>query len=191
MIKLKTIKPNPSNPRLIKDERFRKLVESVKKFPRGLELRPVIVNDDGIIIAGNQRYKALLELDYKEVPNEWIKKASDFTESELRDFIVTDNVSFGEHDTSMLLTQYSKDELDLLGIDVAMPETEADYSLLDDESLDADVNAMARGVRKAIQIEFQPEHYEEASALVKEFRDLGAYVGALLVEKLKDEKAKL
>lgn len=73
-IKLSGIKPNPDNPRFIKDDKFYELVQSLKGFPRMMVLRPIVVDENNIIQGGNQRYRALLELGYKEVPNEWVKK---------------------------------------------------------------------------------------------------------------------
>ena len=79
-VKLSTIKPNPNNPRIIKDEKFEKLVKSIKDFPKMMELRPMIINKDNIVLGGNMRLKALKELGYKEVPDEWVKRAEDLTE---------------------------------------------------------------------------------------------------------------
>lgn len=73
MIKLSTIKTNPANPRLIKDDKFKKLCDNIKALPEGLSLRPIVVDEQGIILGGNMRFKALLELGYKDVPDEWIK----------------------------------------------------------------------------------------------------------------------
>jgi len=96
MIKLKDIKPNPSNPRVIKDDKFHKLVNSIKEFPKMLELRPMVVNDDNVLLGGNMRLKALQHLKYDEIPDTWVKQASELTEDEQRQFIIKDNVGFGE-----------------------------------------------------------------------------------------------
>ncbi|NBT09331.1 MAG: hypothetical protein EBS98_11135, partial [Chitinophagia bacterium] len=75
-MKLSQIKPNPNNPRVIKDERFAKLVKSISEFPKMMELRPMVINEDNIVLGGNMRLKALKELGYTELPEGWVKKAS-------------------------------------------------------------------------------------------------------------------
>ena len=81
-MKIKDIKLNPDNPRLIKDARFKKLVQSLKEFPKMLELRPIVINEDNVVLGGNMRLKALRELGYKEVPDTWVKRADELTEEE-------------------------------------------------------------------------------------------------------------
>ena len=121
-MKLSQIKPNPNNPRIIKDEKFNKLVKSIKDFPKMMELRPMVINADNIVLGGNMRLKALKELGYKEVPDEWVKRAEDLTEDEQRQFIIKDNVGFGEHDWEMLATEWDADELSDWGLDVVQYE---------------------------------------------------------------------
>ena len=118
MIKLNTIKTNPNNPRIIKDEKFEKLKKSIQDFPKMMELRPMVINSDNIVLGGNMRLKALKELGYKEVPDEWVKRAEDLTEDEQRQFIIKDNVGFGEHDWEMLATEWDADELSDWGLDM-------------------------------------------------------------------------
>lgn len=117
-IKLSTILPNPNNPRLIKTERFKKLVKSIQEFPKMMELRPMVINADNIVLGGNMRLKALKELGYKEIPNEWVKKASDLTEDEAKRFIIADNVGFGEHDWDLLANEWDVEQLSDWGLDV-------------------------------------------------------------------------
>lgn len=127
MIKLSTIKSNPNNPRIIKDSKFKKLVKSIKDFPKMMELRPMVINKDNIVLGGNMRLKALKELGYKEVPKEWVKRAEDLTEDEQRQFIIKDNIGFGEHDWEMLQADWDLSELEDWGLDV--PEWEAEEVL--------------------------------------------------------------
>ena len=117
-MKLSNIKPNPNNPRIIKDDRFKKLVKSIEEFPKMMALRPMVINKDNIILGGNMRFKALKELGYKEVPNEWIKRAEDLTEDETRRFIIADNVGFGEHDWEMLANEWDVKELGEWGLEI-------------------------------------------------------------------------
>lgn len=118
MIKISSIKPNPNNPRVIKDDKFKKLVKSIQDFPKMMELRPMVINKDNIVLGGNMRLKALKELGYKEVPNEWVKRAEDLTEDEQRQFIIKDNIGFGEHDWEILATDWDLSELEDWGLDV-------------------------------------------------------------------------
>jgi DNA modification methylase len=118
MIKLSTIKSNPNNPRIIKDDKFVKLVNSIKEFPAMMALRPMVVNADNIVLGGNMRLKALKEAGYIEVPDEWVKSAESLTEDEQRRFIIADNVGFGEHDWAMLQTEWDVEELAEWGLDI-------------------------------------------------------------------------
>ena len=93
---IKEIIPNPNNPRIIKDAKFKKLVKSLKDFPKMMELRPIVLDENNMIQGGNMRFKALIELGYKELPDEWIKKGNDFTKEQWEEFVIKDNISFGE-----------------------------------------------------------------------------------------------
>ncbi len=124
MIKLSTIKSNPNNPRVIKDDRFAKLVNSIKEFPKMMELRPMVVNADNIVLGGNMRLKALKEAGYTEVPEAWVKSAESLTEEEQRRFIIADNVGFGEHDWAMLQSEWDVEELGNWGLDIPNFEPE-------------------------------------------------------------------
>lgn len=123
-VKITEVKNNPNNPRVIKDDKFTKLVNSIKEFPKMLEIRPIVVNDDMIVLGGNMRLKACKEAGLKEVP---IIKASDLTEDEQRQFIIKDNVSGGEWDWEMLANEWDAEQLEEWGLDV--PDFEADEVL--------------------------------------------------------------
>ena len=82
-----------------------------------MELRPMVINEDNIVLGGNMRLKALKDLGYKEVPEEWVKRASDLTDEETRRFIIADNVGFGEHDWEMLANEWNTEELEDWGLD--------------------------------------------------------------------------
>jgi ParB-like chromosome segregation protein Spo0J len=114
-IKIGLVKPNPENPRIIKDDKFKKLVKSIDDFPEMLELRPIIINDDNIVLGGNMRLKALQELKYKEVP---VVKATDLTKEQEKEFIVKDNVGFGEWDWDILANEWNAEELSDWGLDI-------------------------------------------------------------------------
>lgn len=115
VIPLSKIKSNPNNPRVIRDEKFEKLVNSIKEFPKMLEIRPIVVNDDMVVLGGNMRLKACKEAGLKEVS---IIKASELTEEEQRQFIIKDNVGFGEWDWELLANEWDQEELEQWGLDL-------------------------------------------------------------------------
>ena len=117
-MKLSKIKSNPNNPRIIKDDKFKKLCESIKALPKMMELRPIVVDDNFVVQGGNMRLKALNELGYKDIPDEWVKQAKDFNEDELKEFIIKDNVGFGEWDWSDLANNWDADKLEEWGLDI-------------------------------------------------------------------------
>jgi ParB-like chromosome segregation protein Spo0J len=182
------VKINPNNPRLIKDDKFTKLVQSIKDFPEMLEIRPIVVNSDMVVLGGNMRLKACKEAGIKEVP---IIIADNLTEEQQREFLIKDNVSGGEWDWDMLANEWDAEELDNWGLDIPSFATDVDYSILDDEDVSEQLENMTDGVKKAIQIEFEAEHYEDAYALVKFWRERDAYVGGMIMEFLKAEKEKI
>jgi ParB-like chromosome segregation protein Spo0J len=114
-VKITEVKNNPKNPRLIKDDKFRKLVKSIQEFPQMLELRPIVVDENNIVLGGNMRLKACKEAGLKEV---FIVKAENLTEQQKDEFIVKDNVGFGEWDWDMLANEWDVDLLDEWGLDV-------------------------------------------------------------------------
>lgn len=122
-MKLADIKLNPNNPRIIKDDKFQKLVNSITEFPKMMELRPIVINHDGVVLGGNMRLKALKELKYKEIPDTWVKRAETLTEEEQRRFIIADNIGFGEHDWEMLKQEWDAEELSGWGLDIPEFET--------------------------------------------------------------------
>lgn len=186
-IDIKKLKPNPNNPRIIKDEKFKKLVQSLKELPEMAKVRPIVVNQDMIVLGGNMRLKAMQEAGWKKAPVEVV----DWEEEKQRQFIIKDNVGFGEWDWEQLANQWDSEQLSEWGLDVPEFAPAVDYSILDDEDISDQLNEMAGGVKKAIQIEFEPEHYDEAYALVKFWRDKKAYVGGMIMEYLKAEKEKI
>ena len=120
-ISISKIKANPNNPRIIKDDKFEKLVKSIQEFPKMLELRPIVVNEDMIVLGGNMRLKACKEAGLKEIP---IIKASELTEEQQREFIIKDNVGFGEWDWNDLANNWDADKLNEWGLDIPGFEAE-------------------------------------------------------------------
>ena len=109
----------------------------------------------------------------------------------LKAYTIKDNVNYGDHDWDALANDWDASELEYYGVNVPKYDEPVDYSILDDASLDGKLDEMSDGVKKAIQIEFNAEHYEEAYELVKFWREQKLYIGGFLMEKLKDEKSKL
>jgi ParB-like chromosome segregation protein Spo0J len=113
--KISEVKLNPNNPRLIKDDNFKKLVQSIKDFPEMLDIRPIVVNADMVILGGNMRFKACKEAGLKEVP---IIVADNLTEEQQREFLIKDNVSGGEWDFEMLGNEWNVEQLEEWGLEV-------------------------------------------------------------------------
>jgi hypothetical protein len=114
-VPINTVKANPNNPRIIKDDKFNKLVKSINEFPQMLKLRPIVVNDDMIVLGGNMRLKACREAGLKEIP---IIKASELTEEQQKEFIVKDNVGFGDWNWEDLANDWDAEDLENWGLDI-------------------------------------------------------------------------
>ena len=174
--KITKVKSNPNNPRLIKDDKFHKLVNSIKEFPKMLEIRPIVVNDDMIVLGGNMRLKACKEAGLKEVP---VIKASDLTEEEQRQFIIKDNVSGGEWDWEMLANDWNVEQLDNWGLDVIGFDLDADELSTDFTLPDGDkapfqqmtftlADEQAEQIKNAIADIKQTEEYKYAETMGNE-----------------------
>jgi DNA modification methylase len=139
-VKTKDIVPNTENPRIIKDDKFKKLVQSIKDFPEMLEIRPIVVNNEMMILGGNMRLKAIQEIGIKEVP---IIKAENLTEQQQREFLIKDNVGFGEWDWDALANDWDPAELNEWGLDVPnmhLTELEAeDDNFEEPENIETDI----------------------------------------------------
>ena len=114
-INIKEIKPNSNNPRVIKDYKFKKLVRSIQNFPEMLDLRPIVVNEDKVVLGGNMRLRACQEAGLEEVP---IIIAKDLNEAKQKEFVVKDNLNYGEWDWDMLANEFDLMELDTYGLDL-------------------------------------------------------------------------
>jgi hypothetical protein len=112
---IKEIKPNPSNPRIIKDDKFKKLVKSIQDFPQMLELRPIVIDENNIVLGGNMRLKACIEAGITDVP---VKQAKELTEEQKKEFIVKDNVGYGEWDWDDLANNWDEQLLTEWGLDI-------------------------------------------------------------------------
>jgi hypothetical protein len=125
------IKPNPENPRIIKDHKFKQLVESIKSFPQMLELRPIVIDENNVVLGGNMRLKACIEAGLTDVP---VVQAKDLTDLQKKEFIVKDNVGYGEWDWEDLANSWDVEQitdwgLDINGFDVNANDLSDEFSL--------------------------------------------------------------
>jgi DNA modification methylase len=140
-IKVNEIRPNPNNPRVIKDDKFKKLLQSITDFPQMLELRPIVVNDDMIALGGNMRLKALEHLGIEET---YIIKAKDLTDKQEQEFIIKDNVGYGEWDWDQLANEWDVEDLDEWGLDLPLDfvkelEAEEDDFAIPEGGIETDI----------------------------------------------------
>lgn len=150
-VKLSEVKSNPNNPRIIKDDKFRKLVKSIQEFPKMLEIRPIVVNADMIVLGGNMRLKACKEAGLKEVP---VIFADDLTEDEQKQFIIKDNVGFGEWDWDMLANEWEPELLEEWGLEIPSWQDTPDYS---DKNQEIDVDDYTD--KMVIKLEYTENDY--------------------------------
>ena len=130
LTKISAIKRNPNNPRILKDDKFVKLTQSIKDFPQMLEIRPIVVNDDMVVLGGNMRLKACKEAGLKEVP---VIKVNDLTEEQQREFIIKDNVGFGEWDWDLLANEWDTDLLEDWGLELDFNPEDDNEGLTDED----------------------------------------------------------
>lgn len=137
-VKIAEVKPNPNNPRTIKDAKFKKLVESIKTFPDMLEKRPIVVDENMVVLGGNMRLKACKKAGLKEV---WIDIAEGWSEEQKAEFIIKDNLGFGEWNWDDLNKDWDLEKLEDWGLEVPSieeftdeDETEIEFSEYLDEA---------------------------------------------------------
>ena len=173
--KVTELKLHGSNPRFIKDDKFKKLVKSIKDFPEMLEKRPLVVDEDGIILGGNMRFRSCLELKMKEVP---VIVAKGWTDEQKNEFVIKDNVSSGEFDFDVLANEWDIPELEEWGLDLPSFETdETDYS---EKNKELDLNDF-ENQKYTIKLEFTEDDYN----LIKErLQELGQTPEKILYDAL-------
>ena len=186
-VDIRSVFENKSNPRYIRDNNFKKLVKSIKEFPEMLEKRPIIVDENMIALGGNMRLKAAKAAGLFEI---FIIVAEGWSEKQKEQFIIKDNVGFGDWDFDMLANEWNTELLNDWGLNLPEFDKNPDYSILDDIDLGGELDEMTGNVKKALQIPFDLEDYQRAFDLVKEFRENKIYVGKLLIEKLENEKSR-
>ncbi len=199
-VKTSSIKLNPANPRIIRDEKYRKLVQSVAQFPAMLDVRGIVVDGQKMILGGNQRWRAILDLlkmpesdlrqacgenetaytlwgvlrEKKAVPGKWILDGSAMTDDEIRRFIIADNVEFGEHDWDALANGWDVDELADWGVEVPNLED------LSGKNKEIDTDAM--GDEMTLTFKFSQEQYFEVRAVLEEIAETPEQALLTLIE---------
>lgn len=176
--KINQIREKEDNPRIIDTHKYETLKKSLTEFPEMLELRPIIVDEAGVILAGNMRYKALVELGYKEVP---VKVLEGLTDSQKQEVVIKDNLSYGEWDSKIIADQFPSFD-DWLG------KQTFDYSILDEfEDLDSEVEEYQSNVKKAfwVKVPGDPAYIKELESY---FRQRKIYLGGLLLDKMRNVK---
>lgn len=127
-MELNSIHENPKNPRTISKHKFEKLKASIKRRPKFMRDNPMKVDENGMLLGGNMRYRALIDLGYTEVPDEWVKVIEDYDDAEKDEFVIIDNLAFGEWDWDIMANDYSFEQLTEMGVDVPNMDREETYS---------------------------------------------------------------
>ena len=185
-IALNKVKPNPENPRTITEDKFEELKMSLIEAPWMIELRPLIVDEDNMLLGGNMRLRALTDLGYAEVP---VTVAKGLTPEQKREFIIKDNISAGSWDWDALSNTWDAVKLRDWGLHVWTPEVDVDYSVLDSEEfsgIDDRVDEIVSATTKAIQVNFLLEDFDEAYNLMKEAKEQDFDVAKALLQILRD-----
>lgn len=126
-VELSTLRENPDNPQTVTEGEFGKLRDSMRRLHGFLRTRPLLVEADGTIKCGNKRFRALVQNGVRMVPSEYVRRLSDYTPEEVREFLIQDNIQRGEWDVEKLLEQYSLEELSAMGggLDELIAEAES------------------------------------------------------------------
>ena len=126
----------PKNPRFIKDDKFKKLVESIRDFPEAMPARGIVIDERGVILGGNMRYRGCKELGMKDIPASWVHKLTGLTVAQKRRFIIMDNSSFGQYDTDILSSMFDDDELSTAGYDLENLIAEVELEPIEEQTED-------------------------------------------------------
>jgi ParB-like chromosome segregation protein Spo0J len=161
LVGIKTVKPNKDNPRVIKDDKFEKLVNSIKEFPEMLQIRPIVVNKEMVVLGGNMRLKACIEAGLKKVH---IIKAEDLTEEQQKEFIIKDNVGFGEWEWQQLKgEEWGEEKLNDWGLDLPFEPEEVNL----DDFFEED-NSEPKEEKNKIILEYTDEEFEKVIEALSE-----------------------
>jgi len=163
------VKLSPYNPRVIKNDKFKKLMKSIMEFPEMLELRPMVVDEDMIVLGGNMRLRACMELGIQEVP---VVKAVGLTDEQKKEFVIKDNAAFGEWDWDLLANQWEIQDLSDWGLDIPASYFDEDVEpQFDIDELDKDLDTYINSKVKQITMYFDNQQYEYALAKLQEIME--------------------
>jgi ParB-like chromosome segregation protein Spo0J len=162
LVKISEVKPNPKNPRIIKDGKFNKLVTSIKEFPDMLNKRPLIVFTDVdnkyVVLGGNMRLKACKEIGLKEIP---IIVADEWTEEQKHEFLIKDNVGFGEWEWDALANEWDSEKLNEWGLEVPIFNNDINLEDFFEE------NNESKEQKNKIILEYTDEDFESVTEAFK------------------------
>lgn len=179
-IDIKKVKPNKSNPRVIRDEKFRKLVRSIKEFPEMLRVRPIVVNGDMETLGGNMRLKACLEAGLKEVP---VVKVAEWGIERQKEFVIKDNLGYGEWDWEVLANEWEEEKLEEWGLDVWVAE-----GMMEEDMKEGDGPGSLDDDKKRIYIEISQQFYEEMLDVLRYWREQDKEIGLMVFNYLRERK---
>jgi len=176
-IKVSQLNTYENNPRIIDTHKYEALKKSLTDFPDMMNVRPIIIDENNTILAGNMRYRALVELGNKDVE---VKQVTNFTDKQKQELVIKDNISFGEWDEEVIQDKFPQFN-DWFG------KTTIDYSILDYEDLEDEIDNYESNVKKAMHIKVDMLK-DDALRYNKHFRERNIYVGGLLLEELRNVK---
>ena len=167
-MKLNNIKSNPNNPRIIKDDKFKKLVKSLTDFPEMMEKRPIVcvTDTDGKLypLGGNMRLKALQEIGNKEIPDNWVTLADEWTQEQRNEFVIKDNVGFGEWHWDDLANNWDTEKLEEWGLSIPNWSSGSELNNMNEDDLDFteefDPIGTSKGLQRVVFIFDGPEEAE-------------------------------
>jgi hypothetical protein len=178
-IKIGDLKNTEYNPRVIDTFKYESLKKSIIDLPDMLEVRPLIIDEDFNILAGNMRYRACMDLGFKEI---YVKQILNLTDAEKKELMVKDNISYGEWDEQILGDNFNTAWVnDWLGNEII------DYSALLYDDISDEIEALHDNIKKSVHIKING-NFEQAQELEKRFKERKIYIGALLIDKLKEVK---
>jgi hypothetical protein len=168
-VPISQVRIDPNNPRSLNKEKYKKLKSSVKEFPEMLEVRPLVVAD-GVVVGGNMRLLAMKDLGYREVS---VIDVTEWTQEKRDEFMIKDNLSFGDWDYDLLANEWNIDDLTDWGMDLwdTEPEEEKEQDAL----------------LKGIKIEFVEDDYDTANELIGALKNSDTYIGAIVLDALRKE----
>ena len=191
-LRIDDILPNPNNPRVIKDHRFKLLVKSIQKFPEMLDYREIVVDEDRVILGGNMRWKACKEAGIKNLV---VTMVAGLDEKKKEEFIIKDNANYGVWDWDSLANKWSDSALNEWGLNIWTPSIEDSFTELEDDepSQVAAVDDFEddKERKKVIPIEFNIEDYDEALELYNKLRKANIDIPALFTQKLGEQLCNL